>query len=70
MAGDDSLMFDKVPCHEKVTIGDGRKVNATHKGVLKVTIVKEDGQVFCLNLKNVLYIPSLVFNLISIQVRL
>jgi len=52
---------------EEVTLGDGYAVEATGKGVVKLELVAKDGETNKCKLHDVLYVPKLSYNLLSVS---
>jgi len=52
---------------EEVTLGDGYAVEATGKGVVKLELVAKDGKTKKCKLHDVLYVPKLSYNLLSVS---
>ena len=52
---------------QEVSLGDGHVLDATHQGTISLEMLLPDGRTKDVKLKNVLYVPKLSFNLISVS---
>lgn len=66
MCHDASMMFDLKETSQFISIGDGRKLQATKTGKVRGMIKKDNGQSQNIILTDVSYVPGLLVNLFSL----
>lgn len=55
-----------LPYHQKITLGDGRTLEAVGTGVVELKLKLPDGETKIGRLSDVLYVPTLSYNLLSV----
>lgn len=58
--------MEPLPEPISIFIGDGRSIQATHKGIIELKVDKSGSQPLSLTFDNVLYVPQASVNLLSI----
>ena len=60
------LFEQLLPIDQKVTLGDGRALQAAGTGVVELKLKLPDGETKIGRLSDVLYVPTLSYNLLSV----
>ena len=66
MTNNDSEMFDITEIDRKIRVGNGETVKAIKMGKIKTSFKSTNGKVLSATLTNVIYVPNLSYNLLSV----